>query len=74
MSTLEHLIHFTKLSTAFTLCNLFRVAYFLMQHLTALVNYFICFSAYKKKTANRDDDEESISIKQISKDEYEKSS
>jgi hypothetical protein len=42
--------------------------------LIALVNSFTSLSAHKKKTANRDDDEESINIKQISKDEYEKSS
>jgi hypothetical protein len=40
-----------------------------------LVNYFTSLSAHKKKTANRDEDEEeSINIKQISKDEYEKNS
>jgi hypothetical protein len=37
------------------------------------VKYVTSLSAHKKKTANKDnDDDESINIKEISKDEYEK--
>lgn len=47
-----------------------------MQYFISWINYFTSLSAHKKKTENTydgEDDEESINIKQISKDEYEKS-